>query len=110
VGTAAVDQFDGGPGEIDEQLLAGTVDLAHGALELPGKAPVILAELGIGVGVAIRWCDSLASSFKRNTSFILRILILGTGTLSPDKRLEAYPFGCYMRNIISARYDAIPVA
>jgi hypothetical protein len=60
--------------------------------------------------VAICWCDSLASSFKRNTSFILRILILDTGTLSPDKRLEAYSFGCYMRNIISARYDAIPVA
>jgi hypothetical protein len=27
----------------------------------------------------------LAVSFKRSTSFILRILILGTGTLSPDK-------------------------
>jgi hypothetical protein len=34
----------------------------------------------------------------------------GTGTLSPDKKLEAYPFGCSMRNTISMKYDAIAVS
>jgi len=37
-------------------------------------------------------------------------LILDTGTLSPDKKLAAYSVGCYMRNIISALYDTIPVS
>jgi hypothetical protein len=37
-------------------------------------------------------------------------LILDTGTLSPDKKLAAYPVGCYMRNIISVLYDAIPAS
>ena len=57
--------------------------------------------------MAIFWCDSLASNFKRNTSFTLRIVILGTGTLSPDKKLEAYSFDLDMRNKLSALYDVI---
>ena len=59
---------------------------------------------------AICWCDILASNFRRNTSFILRILILDTGTLSPDKKLAAYSVSCYMRSIISVLYDTIPVS
>jgi len=59
---------------------------------------------------AICWCDILASNFKRNTSFILRILILDTGTLSPDKKLAAYSVGCYMRNIILVLYGTVPVS
>ena len=42
---------------------------------------------------AICSCESPASSFKRNTSFILRIVIFGAGMLSPDKNLAAYPLG-----------------
>jgi hypothetical protein len=53
---------------------------------------------------------TLAPSFKRNTSFILRKLILGTGTLSPDKTLGAYSLGGIMRNIITALYNVIPVS
>ncbi|MHB1655040.1 MAG: hypothetical protein ACYCSZ_01560 [Burkholderiales bacterium] len=74
------------------------------------------SQIGVSVfnrrsgGAATCWCDSPASSFKRNTSLILRIVILGTGTLSPDKKLEAYSFGCSMRNTISMKYDAIPVS
>jgi hypothetical protein len=37
-------------------------------------------------------------------------MILGTGTLPPDKKLEAYPFGCNMRNTIFMQYDTIPVS
>jgi hypothetical protein len=36
----------------------------------------------------------LGGSFKRDMSLILRIVILGAGMLSPDKKLEAYPLGC----------------
>jgi len=53
VGSAAVAQTDRGAGIVDEQLLAGAVDLAHRAPELFGKAPVILAELRIAVGMDI---------------------------------------------------------
>src|SRR5476649_2409654 len=49
---------------------------------------LVTTPLEIPSAAAICWCDILASSFKRNTSFILRILILGTGTLSPDKCWE----------------------
>src|SRR5471032_3381188 len=49
---------------------------------------LVTTPLEMPSAAAICWCDILASSFKRNTSFILRILILGTGTLSPDKCWE----------------------
>jgi hypothetical protein len=54
VGPAAVGQCDGGAGVIDEQLLACAVNLPHRALELPGEAPIVVAELGVGVGLAVR--------------------------------------------------------
>jgi hypothetical protein len=54
MGAAAIAQCKGGAGEINEQLLAGAVDLAHRALELLGKAPVVVAELRIAVGLAVR--------------------------------------------------------
>jgi hypothetical protein len=38
---------------VDEQLLAGAVDLAHRSLELLGEAPVVFAELRVAVGLAI---------------------------------------------------------
>jgi hypothetical protein len=36
-------------GIVDEELLAGAVDLAHRELSLLGPAPVVLAELGISI-------------------------------------------------------------
>ena len=50
VGAAAVRQGDRGAGVVDEQFLAGAVDLAHRALEAFGEAAVVLAELGVAVG------------------------------------------------------------
>jgi hypothetical protein len=38
-------QAGGGTGVIDEQLVAGTADLAHRPTELPGEAAVTIAEL-----------------------------------------------------------------
>lgn len=52
VRTAAISEHDGRAGVIDEQLLAGTIDRAHRALELHGEAPVCVAELRAGVGLA----------------------------------------------------------
>ena len=50
---AAIGACDGGFGVIDEQLLAGAVDLAHRALELPGEAPLVVAEPVVDVGLAL---------------------------------------------------------
>lgn len=50
MGATAVNQLQRGPGVVDEQLLPGAVDLAHGALEALGIAPVVLAELGVAMG------------------------------------------------------------
>jgi len=38
------------------------------------------------------------------------MFILGAGTPISSKKLEAYPFGCNMRNTITALYDAIPAS
>lgn len=50
VSAAAVTQRQCGAGKIDKQLLPGTVDLAHRALEGFCPAPVMLAVLGVLVG------------------------------------------------------------
>ena len=54
MGTAAIGEADGRAGIVDEQFLAGAMNLAHGPLELPGELPVILAELRVAVGVPVR--------------------------------------------------------
>ncbi len=51
VGPGAVGEADGGAGVVDEQLFTGAVHLAHRALQLLGKAAVVLAELGVAVGL-----------------------------------------------------------
>ena len=51
MGAGAVGEPDGGAGVVDEQLLAGPVHLAHRALQLLGEAAVVLAELGVTVGL-----------------------------------------------------------
>ena len=48
----AIDQErNGGACEVDEQLLTGAVNLAHGALEAFGKLAVVLAELRVAPGL-----------------------------------------------------------
>ena len=49
VGSAAVCQTDCGASVVDEHLLTGAVDLAHGAFEGFGETAVVLAELGVAV-------------------------------------------------------------
>jgi hypothetical protein len=46
-----IDHLAGAPGEIDEQLLAGNMDLAHRRLQPPGPGPVQIAEPGIAEAV-----------------------------------------------------------
>ena len=46
-----VDHLAGAAGEIDEQLLAGDMDLAHRRLQPPGPGPVEIAEPGIAEAV-----------------------------------------------------------
>jgi len=50
VGAAAVRKTHHGADVVDEELLAGAVHLAHGALEALGKTTVILAVLRVAVG------------------------------------------------------------
>jgi hypothetical protein len=59
VGTTAVNQLDRGSSVVNEQLLPGAVDLAHGALEALGVAPVVLAELGVAVRGLARVLDAV---------------------------------------------------
>jgi hypothetical protein len=47
VRTAAVGQADGRAGVVNEQLIAGAMNLTHGTLELFSEAPVIETELGV---------------------------------------------------------------
>ena len=48
----AIDQErNGGACEVDEQLLTGAVNLAHGALEAFGKLAVVLTELRVAPGL-----------------------------------------------------------
>ena len=54
VGTAAIGELHGGAGEVDEELLAGAVDLAHRALQAQRIAPVVLAELAVAPGALLR--------------------------------------------------------
>ena len=49
-----VDHLAGAAGEIDEQLLAGDMDLAHRRLQPPGPGPVEIAEPGIAEPVGAR--------------------------------------------------------
>ena len=53
LGTRAIAQGHRGSGEIDEQLLAGTPVLAHGALEGLGEVLVVAAELGVAPGASM---------------------------------------------------------
>jgi hypothetical protein len=50
VGPIAIGEFDRGAGVVDEELLAGAVDLAHRALQPQRVAPIPFAELAVAVG------------------------------------------------------------
>ena len=63
VGLAASSQRDGRAGVVDEQLVAGPVHLTHRALQCPGKAPVVLAELGVLVGLDLAVHGPFAAVF-----------------------------------------------
>jgi len=188
----AVGQRDRRAGVVDEQLLAGAVDLAHRTLELLGEAPIVLAELRVAIGVALGVIGAvLLPQQHQRHAFAVQLLvqaavvglhmvarpfrrhqqapferglvdalharpieaggggqanILGDDALRNAQRgsnllvrqagvefqtqyvfnlthidpwyghavsrqkLEAYPFGCYMRNIISVPYDTVPVS
>ena len=87
VGAAAVGERDGGAGVIDEQLLAGAVDLAHRALELPGEAAVIFAELRVAVGLAIGIVGAvlLPQEHQRHAlaaQFLVQVAVVGLDVLS----------------------------
>ena len=59
MGATAVRQFHRGACVVNEQLLAGAVDLAHGALEGLGVTAVVLAELRISVGGLTRMLGAM---------------------------------------------------
>ena len=59
VGTAGVCQLDSWSGVVDEQFLTGAVDLAHGALEGLGVAPVVLAKLRVAVDGLARMLSAM---------------------------------------------------
>lgn len=82
VGPAAIGQADGRTVVIDEQLLASTVDLTHQALELPSKAPVILAVLGVGIGVSLGMVGAILfpqqhQRYALATQFLMQATIVG---------------------------------
>ena len=108
MGAPAIGERNGRAGVIDEQPLAGAVDLAHRALQLPGEAPVVVAELRIGVGLVIRiigavllsqqhQCHALAAQFLVHAAVVgLRIVarLLGTGHQAPLQRCFVHALHC----------------
>lgn len=87
VGAAAVGERDGGAGVINEQLLAGAVDLTHRALELSGEAAVVLAQLRVAVGLAIGIVGAmlLPQEHQRHTlaaQFLVQVAVVRLHVLS----------------------------
>jgi len=100
MGAAAVGQSDGGAGVIDEQLLAGAVHLAHRALELPGEAAVVLAELRVAVGMALGMVGTvlLPQQHQRHAfapQFLVQAAVVRLHMVArPFRRDQQAPFQC----------------
>ena len=76
MGAAAVCQLDSWSSVVDEQLLTGAVNLAHGALESLGVAAVVLAELRVAVNGLARMLGAMLLPQKHQRhAFATQLLV-----------------------------------